>query len=205
MAKKSTSMRYTSEHRAKLLDIWDAAQGTNPKRFEAVQNAGYAGGLSGWLQNVRSWRGPKKSKPVEASAVPAAKPEKAAGGLKRGRVGPEERAQIAEAHKAGKSAAEIAAKLGRTEKLIQSLLSQPAGKPEGTFSVAIAVEHADPLSGIPELFRDEFVAMIVEKIEQEHQHRVSHTGKHEDAVRLFFKIKEVLQDYDQLIAKLKSL
>ena len=204
MAKKSTSMRYSSEQRAKLLDIWDAAQGTNPKRFEAVQNSGYAGGLSGWLQNVRSWRGPKKSKAAEVSA-PAAKTEKVAGGLKRGRVGPDERAQIAEAYKAGKSAAEIAAKIGRTEKLIQSILSQPAGKPEGSFSVAVAVEHADPLSGIPELFRDEFVAMIVEKIEQEHQHRVSHTGKHEDAVRLFFKIKEVLKDYDELIAKLKSL
>jgi hypothetical protein len=210
MAKTQTGKRYSIEERANLLAVWDAAQGTNAGRFGAVQTAGYAGGLSGWLQNVRSWRGPKK---VTATAEPVAKKSKAAaapksGMLKRGRVGPEERVKIVEMIKSGKSAADIASHFSRSENVVAALMEQPkAGKPSKSTASAVAadVQHADPLSGIPTLFRDEFISMVLEKIEQVHKHRVSDKSKSEAAVHLFFQIKEIMKDYDKLIEKLKSL
>lgn len=220
MAKNQTGKRYSQEERAHLFTIWDAAQGTNLTRFGAVQNAGYAGGLSGWLQNVRSWRGPKKSKAAGTTVAKKAKPAAAAAAaaaipvaapataLKRGRVGPEERVKIAELHKSGKSITDIAAQFSRSEKVVSALFTQPkAAKPAKSASreVATAVQHADPLAGIPTLFRDEFIAMVLEKIELEHKHRVSDKAHSEAAVRLFFQIKSIMKDYDNLIEKLKSM
>jgi len=215
MTTKQTGKRYSHDEKAKLLGLWESSKGTNAQRFETVKSAGYTGSLSGWLQNVRSWAGPKAAKkaasvPVEAPVAPAPAPKAPAPAkLKRGRVGPDERAKIIEALKAGTAAAELAAKYNRSEKIVLALMEQPkaskAAKPAPAVEMVVALEHADPLSGIPELFRDEFVSMILEKIEQEHKHSVRNTTKKDDAVRLFFKIKEVLKDYDALIEKLKQL
>ncbi|MEI6236462.1 MAG: hypothetical protein WCT04_25680 [Planctomycetota bacterium] len=215
-----TGKRYSQEERASLLAIWDGAQGTNAVRFEAVQAAGYAGGLSGWLQNVRSWCGPKKAKASKAAKAPkapkaptapkAAKAAKVAktaapGKLKRGRVGPAERALILEELKGGVSAAELGAKYSRSEKIVLSLTSGAKSGKASKAAAANQASHADPLAGIPEAFRGEFIAMILEKIENEHKHQVTHASKRDDAVRLYFQIKEISNQHDELVAKLKTL
>jgi hypothetical protein len=65
-------------------------------------------------------RGKKKSATNGAAAKPA-------GGFRRGRVGPEERAQILEAAAAGTSIGDASTKFKRSEKIIQAVLNGTAG------------------------------------------------------------------------------